>query len=74
MNLDDWDRLIAPHLQAIEVCASAAARHANELVARPDFETLAEDQLVKAFNTLSAALDKIITARKAYQGKPLETA
>jgi uncharacterized membrane protein YfbV (UPF0208 family) len=71
MTLEDWDQKVSPHLQFIEAGAAMAARHARQLVAKPDFDSLAEDELDKAFRVLAAALDQIITARKAYKNAPV---
>ena len=71
MTMEDWDKTISPHLQFIESGAAMAARHATALTARPGFETMAEEELDKAFKTLAAALDKIITAQKSYREKPV---
>jgi len=72
MTLEDWDKNVSHHLQFIEAGASMAARHAAALPVRPGFETLAEDELDKAFKSLAKALDQIITARKAYQNTPVD--
>jgi len=74
MTLEDWGRNVSRHLQFIEVGASMAARHAALLQVRPGFETLAEDELRKARETLQDALTKVTIAQNTYQAKPLETA
>jgi len=74
MTLEDWGKNVSHHLQFIEAGASMAARHAAALPIRPGFETLAEDELQKARETLQDALTKVIIAQNTYQAKPLETA
>lgn len=67
MTADDY----RSYLSGIELGARQAARNAKMLPARPEFETNAEAELDHAFRTLAAALDEIITARKALKGKPV---
>ena len=74
MTLEDWDKKISPRLQIIEASAASVKRHAEALICRPDFETLAEDQLCKAHTALLNALTVIEDARAVYAGKPLESA
>jgi len=74
MTLEDWDKNVSHHLQFIEAGAAMAARHAAALPVRPGFETLAEDELRRARETLQDALTKVIIAQNIYLDKPLETA
>lgn len=73
MNLADWEQKVSPHLQFIEAGASMAARHARQLVLRPDFESLAEDELRKTREVLQAALSNVIIAQAAYRETAIES-
>jgi hypothetical protein len=72
MSLEEWSQKVSPHLQFIEAGAQMAARHARQLVMRPDFESLAEDELRKTREVLQAALSKVIIAQAAYRETPTE--
>lgn len=70
MKLEDWDRRIAPHLQAIGSCyvriaveASKLQHHLEDLPARPAWETLARDNL----NKLEVMLRQLLAATQAMQ-------
>ena len=67
MTLADWDEKVAPHLHFIEAGAAMAERHARALMQRPDFETMAEDELSKVRSALTGALAKVITAQENYR-------
>jgi hypothetical protein len=45
-------------------------RHTSHLVYRPDFETLAEEDLAKLEKFFTLALRKIQKARALYEDKP----
>lgn len=72
MTLAEWERSVSPHLQFIEAGSSMAARHAKALVLRPDFESLAEDELRKVREVLQAALSRVIVAQAAYRETPAD--
>jgi hypothetical protein len=72
MTLFDWDMKVKPHLTYIEAGASMAARHARALMCKPDFPTLAQDELADARRVLENALASIASAEVAYQQKPVE--
>jgi hypothetical protein len=57
------------HLQMIEAGAEMTARHAGRLFERPDWETLAEDELAKAEKVLADALLRVRAARELYRRK-----
>lgn len=71
MTLAEWDETIAPHLHAIEAGALMCSRHVGQLVYRPVFDTLAADELAKVEALLIVALDKVQTAIRSYQEKPV---
>lgn len=73
MTLSDWEQKVSPHLQFIEAGAAMAARHAKALPLRPDFESLAEDELRKVREVLQSALSQVIVAQAAYRETPAET-
>ena len=59
MTLEKWDTEIKPHLGFIEAGSDMAARHARALMLRPEWETIAQDQLAQARQVLESALAKI---------------
>jgi hypothetical protein len=69
MSLEQWDRTVGHHLHMIEAGAEMAARHADRLLARPDFETLAQDELARAEKILESALRKLREAGASYGSK-----
>lgn len=78
MPLDEWDKKIAPLLGAIAVRANAALSDIRQirewvemLPARPEFETVALDKINSITTDISKALDEIIKARNAYEGKDM---
>lgn len=72
MTLFDWDQNIKPHLVYIEAGASMAARHARALTCKPNFQSLAQDELAEARKALESALASVIAAEIVYEAKPLE--
>lgn len=72
MTLEQWDAEIAPHLHAIEAGAQMVSRHVGQLVYRPVFDTLAADEMAKLEALLAIALDKVRTAQRNFNGKPVD--
>jgi hypothetical protein len=72
MTLHDYDVKIKSHLVFIEAGAQMAASHARSLIARPDFTTLAQDELAEARAVLDNALAQIVAAQATYQSKKVE--
>lgn len=68
ISMEEWSFSITPYLEGIRMGANMAARNARMLVARPNFETLAEDDLQKAREAVTSALAAIEAAQAAYQG------
>jgi hypothetical protein len=73
MSITDYDRTIKPHLTAAHEYAYRAGREISRLPARPDFFTLAQDELEQARKAMEAALETIKAAQALYEAKPLET-
>lgn len=73
MSISTYDATIAPHLTAAREYAYRASREISRLPARPDFFTLAQDELEQARIALEAALETIKHAQSLYEAKPLET-
>lgn len=76
-TLTQWDKAIAPHLASIRLdCGwvrhyvDNIIRHCSLLMARPEWETLAEDELDKTISHLKAVVEQLENARDIYQGKP----
>jgi len=74
MTLFHWDMTVKPHLQFIEAGAAMAARHARALPIKPEFQTMAQDQLAETRKILESALASIIAAEIIYETKALENA
>lgn len=72
MDLADWDVKIKPHLQFISAGAEMTARHARALPCKPDFKTIAQEDLAEARRVLEAALGNIIAAQAIYANRPKE--
>lgn len=72
MSITDYDRNIAPHLTAAREYAYRASREISRLPARPDFFTLAQDELEQARKSLEAALETIKHAQSLYEVKPID--
>jgi len=68
IGLSEWSLSITPYLDGIRMGANMAARNARMLVARPSFETMAQDDLQKAREAVKAALATIEAAEAAYNG------
>jgi hypothetical protein len=67
-----YDRNIKPHLQSAHEFAHRCAREISRLPARPDFFTLAIDQLDQAERLLEDALQTVRDARREYDSKSVE--
>ena len=73
-TLDDWDKNVRPHLNAIAEGAEKASRHARHLPTKPEWRTASQDELDDARKVLETALAAVIAAQETYEAKPLETA
>lgn len=71
LTLEQWDRSVGHHLHLIEAGAEMTARHARQLLARPDWETLAQDEMQKTEKVLEGALGVVRAALADYGSKPL---
>lgn len=71
MPLDQWRAEVGRHLDLIGAGAAMAARHAEQLPIRPDFETYAEDDLRLCEIALTDALLRVQLARAIYNGKEI---
>jgi hypothetical protein len=78
MKLEDWDRRIAPHLQAIGRCYARMAiegsklqNHLDDLPARPAWNTLARDNLNKLETMLRVLLAATQAAQRRYDDLPI---
>jgi hypothetical protein len=72
MTLDEWDKAIGHHLHMIEAGGEMAARHADQLLARPDWKTLTEIRLEQTEMVLSNALRAVRAARQAIAEKEID--
>jgi hypothetical protein len=73
MRLEDWDVKVKPHLEFISAGAAMTARHARALPCKPDFPTIAQDDLTEALAALEAAMQNVRAALDAYASKPKES-
>jgi hypothetical protein len=71
LDLAEWDQRIARHLHMIEAGAELCARHVDQMIFRPSFETIAETELVTLENILTTALRRVKQARESYDAKPV---
>jgi hypothetical protein len=77
MTLQQWDREVAPFLHVIERTGREVAslteqmgRAVRLLQARPDWPTKAAEELVRAEQEATAALERIRNARARYAALP----
>ena len=70
MTLEEWDVAIKPHLHGIQNGADMIKRHVDQMMARPEFETMAIDDLFRTQLALQNALDRLERARVIYGEKP----
>jgi hypothetical protein len=72
MPLDQWHEEVSRHLALIEAGADICVRHVEQLPLRPDFRTLAEEELCQCEAALQHALTKVRLAQAIYRDKPVE--
>jgi hypothetical protein len=72
MPLEQWEREVSYHLKSIEAAADMATAHAAQLPVRPDFESRAEDAMVRCVEELEGALEAMREALAAYRAKEVE--
>jgi hypothetical protein len=72
MPLDVWDLSVRYHLDLMSAGADMCMRHATRLVARPDFETLTEDDLKACETALRRSLEAVRQAQAIYRAKEVE--
>lgn len=72
LTMAEYDVQVGQHLQAICAGAAMVESHISQLVYRPAFQTLAYDRIEIIERELADALDKIRSAKLAYQGKPVD--
>lgn len=70
MNLEEWDHAVGFNLKMIRESASSCLFYSNRLMARPDFETLALDDLRRLKRELASALETVMKAEATYHAKP----
>jgi hypothetical protein len=71
MTLEEWDISVGHHLHMIEAGAEMASRHADRLLSRPNWETLAEGELARTETVLENALRAVRAARASYGSKDI---
>jgi hypothetical protein len=72
MTLEEYDHQIGHHLRMIRHHAAAIETHMAYMTRRPDFETLAEEELHKIGFVLVEALDRVKHAIDSYKRKPID--
>jgi hypothetical protein len=70
MTLDEYDHGVGLNLQMIREAAASCLFYTDRLMARPDFETLALDDLRRLKNELMSALETVMKAEATYHAKP----
>lgn len=74
LPLEQYHKEVSEHLQYIEHGASMVCRRVGMLSRTPSFRARAQDELDRAEQTLTDALEKIRSAKGAYATKPQEMA
>jgi hypothetical protein len=69
LTLEQWDAKIRPHLRGIENGAEMITRHVNQMMGKPDFETLAHHDLQACETVLAIALERVIRALADFERK-----
>ena len=72
MSLEEYDHKIGHHLRMIRHHAMAMVVHAEMMARRPEFETLAEDELEKCDAVLALALGKVRYSLQTVREKPID--
>lgn len=77
VSLEKWDKEVAPHLQSIKTNAGwiqyyvrGILRACHAIAVRPEWETLAEDEINKTIQVLEEALSGLKRAQVIYRSKP----
>jgi hypothetical protein len=70
MNLEEWDHAVGFNLKMVREHTDACSYFINRLTARPDFETLALDDLRRLKKELASALETVMKAEVSYHAKP----
>jgi hypothetical protein len=70
MTLDEYDHGVGFNLQMIREAAASCLFYTDRLIARPDFETLALDDLRRLKLELLRAMFTVMKAEATYHGKP----
>lgn len=72
MTLEEFDAGVGHHLREISTSARYIVAHANAMLARPDFGSIGEDELVRCENVLAQALGRIRHAAETIRSKPVD--
>jgi hypothetical protein len=72
MPLEQWDRDVGLHLRYIVAGTEMIASHVNQIPFRPEFETMAEDQMEFIERLLENKLECVRRARAEFRSKKLE--
>jgi hypothetical protein len=70
LSLAQWDVKVGRHLHGIEAGSEMVERHCRQMEFKPDFETLAFEQIEVAEAALTRSLERLQKAKADYQGKP----
>lgn len=71
-TIHEYDVQVGQHLHQIVAGADMVKSHVGQLVYRPNFETLAFEEIEDLERLLSAALHRVRDAKRAYQEKPID--
>jgi hypothetical protein len=72
LPLAEYDEKIGRHLKYIREGADMIVRHVDQMVFRPDFESLAEAEIEKAETWLVTALERVRRAKAEFRKKPVD--
>lgn len=73
LELIEWDQKVRYHLSMITAGADVIERHIRDLVGKPDFYTMAENDLDKQILALTDILKRLEKAKQEYHNKPVVT-
>ena len=72
MTLEEFNQGMGHHLRMISTCAQQIKTHAEAMMMRPDFESMAEDDLARCEVVLAQALGRVRHAALSIKEKPVD--
>lgn len=72
LTLEEFDQRVARHLHMIEAGVELCERHVDQLIFRPSFETICENDLARLEEIMAEAMRRIHDAQRKYYGKKID--